>query len=484
MVARLDPCNPDALRLLMSDRLPPARVSEVEDHLEFCPTCRRTLDAMVGGESWSSAVREYLSGHTAASDTDHEALDDALDFLAPSEQADSLGRVGAYEIQGVLGRGGNGIVLKAFDPGLNRYVALKVIASVLAGSGAARKRFAREAQAAAAVVHEHVVAVHAVDEANGLPYLVMEYVTGRSLQDRLDKDGPLELKEILRIATQTASGLAAAHAQGLVHRDIKPANILLENGVERVKITDFGLARAVADASLTQSGVITGTPHYMAPEQARGEAVDHRADLFALGCTMYAMAAGHPPFRADTPLAVLRRITDETPRPIREINPDVPPWFDTILRSLLAKDPDARFQSAAEVAELLERCLAHVQQPLTVGLPEFAAEDRPAARGWVAGAIVAVALGVTAAVALWPQTPTDAKRDEVTPQPAAVAAGASAEAIETLLAQLNHEADRQELLVRGVRSEDPFREHPIDAEIRRAKDKAEVLRRELAPVRK
>src|SRR5262249_48641709 len=146
-----------------------------------------------------------------------------------------------------------------------------------------------EGRAAAAVSHEHIVAIHGVDEANGLPYLVMEYVSGISLQERLDRSGPLETKEILRIGMQVASGLAAAHAQGLIHRDIKPANILLENGFERVKITDFGLARAVDDASLTQSGVLAGTPMYMAPEQARGEALDHRADLFSLGSVLYAL---------------------------------------------------------------------------------------------------------------------------------------------------------------------------------------------------
>jgi serine/threonine-protein kinase len=399
MVARLDPCNPDALRLLLNDRLPPAAVGELESHLEFCPTCRRSLDAMAGGESWSSAVRDHLGG--TADPEPADPAHDPLDFLAPSSDPNSLGRVGRYEVSGVLGRGGNGVVLKAFDPNLNRYVAVKVIASVLSGSGAARQRFRREAHAAAAVVHEHVVAVHDVEEANGLPYLVMEYVPGRSLQDRLDRQGPLELREILRIAHQTAAGLAAAHAQGLVHRDIKPANILLENGVERVKITDFGLARAVADASLTQSGVITGTPHYMAPEQARGEAVDHRADLFSLGSTIYAMATGHPPFRADTPLAVLRRVTDETPRPIREVNPDMPAWLDGIVAKLLAKDPADRFQSAAEVAALFERCLAHVQQPMTVALPAVPALPRPGrerprwqTRLEVAAGMLVVAVGV------------------------------------------------------------------------------------------
>ena len=245
-----------------------------------------------------------------------------VDFLDPPAEPGDLGRFGPYRVQGVIGRGGMGVVLRAFDTSLHRLVAIKVLAPELAANASARRRFLREARAAASVVHDHVVTIHAVDEAKGLPYLVMRLVEGKSLQDRLDREGPLGLAEILRIGRQAAQGLAAAHAQGLVHRDIKPSNILLENGVERVKITDFGLARAVDDASLTQSGVVAGTPQYMAPEQARAEAVDHRADLFSLGSVMYAMCTGVPPFRAASALAVLRRVADDTPRPNREDNPD------------------------------------------------------------------------------------------------------------------------------------------------------------------
>src|SRR5262249_13189504 len=161
-------------------------------------------------------------------------------------------------------------------------------------------------------------------EAKGLPYLVMQFVAGMSLQDRLERRGPLNLDEILRIGVQTAQGLAAAHAQGLVHRDIKPANILLENGVERVKITDFGLARG-ANAPLPQKpGATVGTPKYLAPERARGEVVDPRADLFSLGSVLYFMCPGQPPFQGDSSLAVLRQVCDETPPPITEINPNTP----------------------------------------------------------------------------------------------------------------------------------------------------------------
>ena len=189
----------------------------------------------------------------------------------------------------------------------------------------------------------------------------MECIDGISLQDKIDKVGTLGVKEILRIGMQIAEGLAAAHKQGLVHRDIKPANILLENGVERVKITDFGLARAVDDASVTQSGTVAGTPMYMSPEQAEGLAIDHRSDLFSLGTVLYVMCTGHPPFRASGTHAVLKRVIDASPRPIREVNNEIPDWLADIIAKLHAKKPADRFQTAKEVAEVLGQHLADVQ---------------------------------------------------------------------------------------------------------------------------
>lgn len=240
-----------------------------------------------------------------------------LDFLQPTTKPGSLGQLGHYEVLEVLGRGAFGIVVRAFDEKLQRIVAIKVLSPHLAATSPARKRFLREARASGCVRHENVVQIYAVEE-DPLPYLVMEYIPGQTLQQKLDETGPLEATEVLRIGEQIARGLSAAHAQGLVHRDIKPGNILLEKGIEpKVKLTDFGLARAADDASLTQSGVIAGTPLFMAPEQAKGESLDHRADLFSLGSVMYTMASGKPPFRAATPLAVLKRVTEDTPRPIR-----------------------------------------------------------------------------------------------------------------------------------------------------------------------
>jgi eukaryotic-like serine/threonine-protein kinase len=190
----------------------------------------------------------------------------------------------------------------------------------------------------------------------------MQYIDGMSLQDKLNAKGALDLREILRIGVQIASGLAAAHKQGLVHRDIKPANILLENGVERVKITDFGLARDTDDASLSQSGMVAGTPMFMSPEQANGELVDHRSDLFSLGSVLYAMCTGRPPFRATSTMAVLKRVIDETPTPVEQVNPEIPEWLAAIVARLHAKRPEERFQSASEVAEVLGQRLAQVQQ--------------------------------------------------------------------------------------------------------------------------
>jgi len=323
-----------------------------------------------------------------------------LGFLSPPVKPDVVGRLGHYDVLEVIGRGGMGIVLRAFDERLHRVVAIKVMAAQLATNVTSRRRFMREAQAQAAVSHDHVVTIHAVEEANDLPYLVMQYVPGASLQERLDRGGPLHITEIVRIGMQAASGLAAAHAQGLIHRDIKPANILLENGVDRVKITDFGLARAASDASLTQSGVVAGTPNYMSPEQARGERVDQRSDLFSLGGVLYAMSTGRAPFRASNSIAVLKRVCEDTPTPIRETNPESPDWLVTIIAKLQAKEPDERFQSAAEVAELLSQHLAHLQQPTLVPMPTVCPPKTPVrerriqvtARRWVAAAALLLLL--------------------------------------------------------------------------------------------
>ncbi len=348
---------------------------EIQSHVESCPACQAELETLAQSNfDWEQATR--LLSEPVVRLAERHGEDDpkaftksATTFLEPTDHPDSLGRFARYEIMELLGRGGMGIVMRGFDTSLNRHSAIKVLAPELASSAAARKRFSREAKSAAAVVHPHVVPIQTVDEHNGLPYLVMPVVEGQSLQQRVDRNGPISVIETVRIAAQVASGLQAAHEQGLVHRDIKPANVLLENGVERVQITDFGLARAIDDASMTRSGVVTGTPQYMSPEQAHGDTIDHRSDLFSLGSLIYFMLAARSPFRAETTMGVLNRIGNDEPRSLRSINAEVPQWLEQIVMKLLAKSRDDRFQSASEVGQLLQDWHAHLQQPEIVKRP-------------------------------------------------------------------------------------------------------------------
>ena len=413
MMAETTNCDPGRLRKLLDGELPPSLETEVTLHVESCEVCRFQLESSAADESWWQSARSALSGVSDSSEAwslaepnefaEHATPTIPLDFLSPSDNPAMLGRLGEFEILELIGCGGMGIVLKGYDHELNRYVAVKVLHPHCATSAAARRRFAREAQAAAAVVHQHVVAIYAVDGTHHPPYLVMPFVPGESLQQRLTRQGPFEVIDVLRIGQQVAEGLAAAHAQGLVHRDIKPGNILLERNVERVLLTDFGLARAADDASLTQSGVIAGTPQFMSPEQTRGEQVDHRTDLFSLGTVLYTLLAGHSPFRAETAMGVLRRVCDDTPRPLREINPNVPVWLEAYISKLHGKQPSLRFESAKQVADQLKSCLAHMQQPTLVPLPiEVAAlVKRRRKQPLLVGQYVGIVTVVTVGLLLW-----------------------------------------------------------------------------------
>ena len=418
-------CDPTLLRRSLDDRLSEAEEEALSAHLSACPGCQRELEQLAGQPAaWSrvgTALRKAcafgessLSGvgveHAVDSDS---AADFAVECLDPSSTPESIGRLGDIEILEVIGHGGMGVVLKGFQPELKRLVAVKVLAPQLAVSAAARKRFAREAQATAAILHPNVMPILTVHSSGKLPYIVMPYVACESLQQRIDRTGPLELVDILRIGMQTANGLAAAHAQGLVHRDVKPANILLELSVEKVMLTDFGLARAIDDASITRTGVIAGTPLYMSPEQARGEAIDARSDLFSLGSVLYTLATGRAPFRAESTYGILRRLTDEAPRPVREITPQLPAWFAMIVHKLLAKQPGERFTSASQVAQTLEQCLAHVQQPAVAELPEVCHVPLEGRR-WYAWASVWLGLGAgsmyvmaSLAMSFFPSRPTE-----------------------------------------------------------------------------
>jgi WD40 repeat protein/serine/threonine protein kinase len=369
--------------------------------------------------------------------------DQSLAFLGPPREPGALGRLDHYEVLEVVGWGGTGVVLKARDTKLQRIVAIKVLAPQLAASAAARSRFVGEAQAAAAVRDDHVVAIHAVGDECPAPYLVMEFVSGVTLQDRLRQAGALELKEILRVGAQVAKGLQAAHAQGLVHRDVKPANVLLENGIQRVKLTDFGLAGAAA--GLPSSGVIAGTPLYMSPEQARGEPTDQRSDLFSLGSVLYTMCCGRPPFGGDSTAEVLRRVREDSPTPLREVNPDIPGWLGDAITRLLAKEARDRFGSAQEVADLLGGRLAALQQSPGPPPPDHAAGAETAVPGassapppwrrYFLWTVSLIALLAALAALLWPwlrqasgsgegpAAPLELRRENIPPALLALAGG-------------------------------------------------------------
>jgi hypothetical protein len=277
-----------------------------------------------------------------------------IDFLAPPEAKDELGRLGKYRILQVLGHGGMGVVYRAEDPKLKRTVAIKAMLPTLAASASAGKRFLREAEAMAGVEHDHIVRIYQIDEERGVPFLAMEFLKGESLDSRLRNEKPVPLGEVLRIGREIGEGLAAAHATGLIHRDIKPGNIWLEAPRNRVKILDFGLARAASQESgLTQQGAIIGTPAYMAPEQGRGDAVDVRCDLFSLGVVLYRLSTGQLPFKGADTVSTLMAVATYEPAAPGTMNPELPPAFSELVMKLLEKEPGKRVATAAEVVQAL-----------------------------------------------------------------------------------------------------------------------------------
>jgi WD40 repeat protein/tRNA A-37 threonylcarbamoyl transferase component Bud32 len=421
------PC-PDADRLehfLLGD-VPPEEGEQLAGHVEACPVCVGALQTLQRADALITALRR---GGTVPGESPDPRVEDLIDrvcrlrawgkagdastreiqpdtamspglphdqdtegptlppevaapppevqsYLAPPQGPGEIGRLGGYRVLGVLGQGGMGTVLRAEDPGLCRPVALKVMRPGLAVHESARERFLREARAAAALRHEHVVTVYQVGEDRGVIFLAMEFLPGQSLEQRLHGGATLPLPELLRVGREVALGLAAAHGEGLIHRDIKPANIWLEgkdeggrrkdesnstssfilhpSSLKKVKILDFGLARAVRQESgLTQVGVVVGTPGFMSPEQAAGQPVDGRCDLFSLGCVLYQAAAGRQPFRGTDMISTLMAVALQDPPPPRQLNPALPQAVSDFILKLLAKNPAVRPAAAHAVAETL-----------------------------------------------------------------------------------------------------------------------------------
>jgi len=275
-------------------------------------------------------------------------------FLKPPQQRDELGRLGEYRILKLIGRGGMGVVFRAEDMRLDRMVALKVMHPHFAADSTMRERFLREAKAMASIKSEHVVTVWDTGVAQGVPFLAMEFLEGDTLQDHHKKVGHLTVQQIVQIGRETAHGLAATHARGLIHRDIKPSNLWLEAPAGRVKILDFGLARVAAGSrQISQAGTILGTPAFMAPEQARGEAIDDHADLFSLGCVLYFLCTDELPYKGTDVLSTLMALATHDPQPPEQISAKIPTALSDLIMQLLRKDPSLRPKSSVAVAQML-----------------------------------------------------------------------------------------------------------------------------------
>src|SRR4029453_16772681 len=262
-----------------------------------------------------------------------------------------------YGVGRLLGAGGMAEVFEGRDRLLARRVAIKVPLSQHAHDPDFAQRFRREAQAAASLSHPGVVAVYDTGSENGTHFIVMEYVDGRTLKDVIRAEAPLYPDRAAEICADVCAALGAAHARGLVHRDVKPANIMLmPDG--RVKLMDLGIARVAAGETATQTAAMLGTAQYLSPEQAQGQTVDYRSDLYSLGCCLYEMLTGTVPFRAATPVAIAYRHVREDPAPPRLLNPDVPPSLEAVCLKAMAKRPEDRYQTAAEFRADLERARA------------------------------------------------------------------------------------------------------------------------------
>lgn len=394
------------LQQLSLDQLSPAEAFPIQRHLAHCPFCSATLKELkeaaalitaTAARPQSGGLQKFyqadLPDRPSRHRQDAAAARDAVrgsaatvmaplsigpgphGFLAPPQEKDELGRLGNYRILNELGHGGMGLVFLAEDINLRRLVALKVMKPEQACDATFRQRFLQEGQVMASLHHDHLISIYQVDEDRGVPFLAMEYLQGESLEARLQRERPLPVAEIVRLAWEVAEGLAAAHIRGLIHRDIKPSNIWLESKDEggrrkeqwdssfllppsslpRVKLLDFGLARLMRgqDQRLTQTGMVVGTPGYLAPEQASDKVLDERCDLFSLGCVVYEMATGQEPFRRSDTMATLMALALEQPTPPRQLNPHLPPVLAELIMWLLAKNPGDRPRSAQAVVQAL-----------------------------------------------------------------------------------------------------------------------------------
>jgi serine/threonine protein kinase len=397
------------LRQLLADFLDGAGGGHLEQHLEACARCQQELDRLTAdagglGRRFRSAaaapplpnageafVRWLKQGAAQLPSEDDSSAPTVYDNLATQDQAESLPVVAGYEILHEVGRGGMGVIYKARQTGLNRIVALKMLRAGAQASAAELARFRTEAEAVGRLQHRHILRVYDCGEAEGRPYLALEFIDTGSLKDHLDGT-PWPAPAAARLIETLAGAVGVAHEHGIIHRDLKPSNILLASedggaglpirargetkappraahlrdglGLERYtpKIADFGLAKIPdgaagpsSGACQTQSGAILGTPRYMAPEQAAGRPAGAGADVYALGAILYELVTGRPPFAGETPLDILLQVLHDEPVSVKRLRPTVPRDLATITHKCLAKEPGQRYAGAPELADDLRR---------------------------------------------------------------------------------------------------------------------------------
>lgn len=345
----VDSCpSSDEMLRWQAGSMPLDQAEELSRHLNICQSCR----ARLRGAAPAHEEQKPTSQDGQRDQTGVQAA--GLSFLAPARAEGEIGWLAFFRVRSVLGEGGMGLVFLGEDTRLERPVALKVMKPDLARNEQAQKRFLAEVRAVASITNDHIVTIYHVGKEDEVPFFAMELLKGESLDRRLRREGSFAPGEAVRIARETAVGLAAAHEAGIVHRDIKPSNLWLEEGSQRVKILDFGLARPDNRAErLTETGHIMGTPDYMSPEQAGGRLIDARSDLFSLGSVLYEMCAGKTPFDRPSVTAVLTALVLEDPPKLSSFDPSFPPRLDALVQRLLAKDPNNRPATAREVVEEL-----------------------------------------------------------------------------------------------------------------------------------
>lgn len=380
---------------------------QLENLLCLDAELRARLERLSGGDQWTVGSAPIPPPHQSARLS--RAIEQVSRYAADGTPSDDtppalhkLPSLSGITLVREIGQGGMGVVYEGIDDALGRRVAVKFIQPMRAASPEARERLIREAKATAALHHDNIVTIHAIQTADGTPALIQQYIDGSTLQQILDSEGALPIERCIDLARQLAQGLAAAHAAGIIHRDLKPGNVLIDKATSKARLADFGMAKHIAELNLSAPDVISGTPAYMSPEQTRGEQLDGRSDLFSLGAMLYTAIAGQTPFRGDDPFVVMEQVRTAAHTPLATLRPESPAWLNAMVDKLLAKSAEDRIASAEQLLKLLDISSNH---------------RSPSRRARTSTLAVFCALAIALAIYWWPssQRPSDENASAAVP---------------------------------------------------------------------